>query len=74
MQAELQITADGIFGPQTEGAVKAFQLAQRMDATGIVDAKTWAALFATDVRFYEERRHGVGVARVRVDRRRAARA
>ncbi len=53
IQAELQITADGIFGPQTEGAVKAFQLAQRMEATGVVDAKTWAALFASNVRFYE---------------------
>ena len=53
IQAELQITADGIFGPQTEDAVKAFQLAQRMEATGVVDAKTWAALFASNVRFYE---------------------
>jgi Meckel syndrome type 1 protein len=53
VQVELQITADGIFGPQTEGAVKAFQLAQRMEATGIVDAKTWAALFASNVRFFE---------------------
>ncbi|HET9737767.1 MAG TPA: peptidoglycan DD-metalloendopeptidase family protein, partial [Solirubrobacteraceae bacterium] len=54
VQTELQITADGIFGPQTEGAVKAFQLAQRMEATGVVDAKTWAALFASNVRFYED--------------------
>jgi murein DD-endopeptidase MepM/ murein hydrolase activator NlpD len=53
VQVQLQITADGIFGPQTEGAVKAFQLAQRMEATGIVDAKTWAALFASNVRFFE---------------------
>jgi murein DD-endopeptidase MepM/ murein hydrolase activator NlpD len=53
VQVQLQITADGIFGPQTEGAVKAFQLAQRMEANGIVDAKTWAALFASNVRFFE---------------------
>jgi Meckel syndrome type 1 protein len=54
VQAELRIVADGIFGPQTEGAVKDFQLAQRMTVTGIVDAKTWAALFASNVRFYED--------------------
>jgi murein DD-endopeptidase MepM/ murein hydrolase activator NlpD len=53
IQAQLRITADGIFGPQTEGSVKAFQLAQRMEATGVVDAKTWAAVFASNVRFYE---------------------
>ena len=53
VQAELQIVADGIFGPQTEGAVQRFQLAQRMEATGVVDAKTWAALFASNVRFYD---------------------
>ena len=53
VQAELQIVADGIFGPQTEGAVKNFQLAQRMNVTGVVDAKTWAALFASDVRFFD---------------------
>ena len=53
VQAELQIAADGIFGPQTEGAVKNFQLAQRMTVTGVVDAKTWAALFASDVRFFD---------------------
>ena len=53
VQAQLQIAADGIFGPQTEGAVKNFQLAQRMTVTGVVDAKTWAALFASDVRFFD---------------------
>ena len=53
VQAELQIVADGIFGPQTEGAVKDFQTAQRMNVTGVVDAKTWAALFASDVRFFD---------------------
>ena len=53
VQGELQIAADGIFGPQTEGAVKDFQLAQRMTVTGVVDAKTWAALFASNVRFFD---------------------
>ena len=36
--------ADGIFGPATANAVKEFQKSQGLEATGIVDAKTAAAL------------------------------
>ena len=36
--------ADGIFGANTEKAVKAFQKALKLTADGIVGAKTWAAL------------------------------
>lgn len=36
--------ADGIFGPATANAVKDFQKSQGLEATGIVDAKTAAAL------------------------------
>ena len=54
VQGLLGIPADGIFGPQTEGAVKTFQLNQGLAATGIVDAKTWAELFGSKVLFYGE--------------------
>jgi peptidoglycan hydrolase-like protein with peptidoglycan-binding domain len=36
--------ADGIFGPATANAVKEFQSSQGLEATGVVDAKTAAAL------------------------------
>ncbi|MCP2167767.1 peptidoglycan-binding protein [Goodfellowiella coeruleoviolacea] len=39
-----QITADSIFGPQTQAATKAFQTAQGLDADGIVGPLTWAKL------------------------------
>jgi hypothetical protein len=35
---------DGIFGPQTEGAVRAFQLARSLLLDGIVGPQTWGAL------------------------------
>ena len=40
--------ADGIFGNNTEKAVKAFQTDSGRAANGIVDAATWAALIAED--------------------------
>jgi hypothetical protein len=39
-----QITVDGGFGPQTQMAVEAFQTAQRLVPTGIIDTPTWQAL------------------------------
>ncbi|MGB9780748.1 LysM peptidoglycan-binding domain-containing protein [Caldanaerobacter sp.] len=39
---------DGIFGPRTEAAVKAYQQSRGLPSTGIVDEMTWnALLFAT---------------------------
>ncbi len=44
LQQKLGIGADGIFGPKTEAAVKAFQASRGLVADGIVGRKTWAAL------------------------------
>lgn len=44
LQKDLKITADGIFGPETEKAVKAFQLSLGLNPDGIVGALTSAAL------------------------------
>lgn len=42
------IDVDGIFGPNTEGAVRAFQIATGWgDASGVMDEATWAALDAS---------------------------
>ncbi len=53
VQAQLRIPDDGIYGPQTEGAVKQFQLAHGLAATGVVDTKTWAEVFRTQVRYFD---------------------
>lgn len=47
LQAKLGVTADGIFGKNTENAVRKFQTAHGLTADGIVGAKTWAALNPT---------------------------
>ena len=36
--------ADGVFGPKTEGAVKAFQKSRGCEVTGKLDASTWNSL------------------------------
>ena len=38
------LAVDGIFGPATEAAVKAFQTGKGMTADGIVTPQTWSAL------------------------------
>jgi peptidoglycan hydrolase-like protein with peptidoglycan-binding domain len=38
------IAVDGVFGPQTEASVKAFQAGDGSAADGTVGAATWAAL------------------------------
>ena len=48
VQAKVNVTADGIFGPNTETAVKLFQCQNGLQADGIVGPKTWAALGYTE--------------------------
>ena len=42
LQEFLKLTADGIFGPKTESAVKSYQRKNGLVADGIVGPKTWA--------------------------------
>ncbi len=44
LQRILNLDDDGIFGKNTEKAVKAFQQAHNLTADGVVGAKTWAEL------------------------------
>jgi peptidoglycan hydrolase-like protein with peptidoglycan-binding domain len=41
------VAVDGIFGPKTDAAVRAFQNAERLSVDGIVGPKTWSALIIT---------------------------
>jgi peptidoglycan hydrolase-like protein with peptidoglycan-binding domain len=38
------VTVDGIFGPKTDAAVRAFQQSRQLTVDGIVGPKTWSAL------------------------------
>ncbi|MFD1735634.1 N-acetylmuramoyl-L-alanine amidase [Bacillus salitolerans] len=45
IQEALTITADGIYGPLTDQAVKSFQRRERLNVDGIVGERTWNRLF-----------------------------
>ena len=45
LQKRLGVVADGIFGPQTDAAVRQFQLRAGLTVDGIVGPATWGALF-----------------------------
>jgi peptidoglycan hydrolase-like protein with peptidoglycan-binding domain len=44
LQQKLGITADGIFGPQTQAAVRNYQASHGLSVDGIVGQQTWGAL------------------------------
>ena len=46
VQKALQVQADGIFGPQTEAAVRGYQTRSGLAVDGIVGPNTWSTLFA----------------------------
>ena len=54
LQRALGITDDGIFGPQTETALRAFQARNGLPVTGVLDAATWSQLFGTSVSVVDE--------------------
>ena len=45
VQKALEVSADGIFGPQTDAAVRSYQASAGLDVDGIVGLATWGALF-----------------------------
>lgn len=54
-----ELVPDGVYGPDTEEAVRKFQRVQRLPATGEVDIKTYKLLFPDDVISQEQSNFGV---------------
>jgi Putative peptidoglycan binding domain len=47
--ADPTVPIDGVFGSQTDQALRSFQLAQALPATGVTDAATWQSVLALPV-------------------------
>ena len=45
VQQALEVSADGIFGPETDAAVRGYQASAGLEVDGIVGLATWGALF-----------------------------
>src|SRR5687767_6407981 len=45
VQKKLRVTADGVFGPQTDAAVRSYQRTAGLEVDGIVGLATWGSLF-----------------------------
>lgn len=45
IQRAVRVTADGLFGPITERAVRSYQEHHGLEADGIVGPKTWNVMF-----------------------------
>ena len=54
VQRQVGVDDDGIFGPITRGAVERFQSKYGLKVTGEIDARTWTALFKSNVSFVGE--------------------
>jgi len=48
VQSLVGVTADGVMGPKTIAAIKAWQASHGLTADGIVGSKTWAAMFGNE--------------------------
>src|SRR5215217_5439989 len=46
VQTKLGVASDGIFGSETDAAVRRYQLSAGLDVDGIVGPNTWSSLFA----------------------------
>lgn len=55
LQMYLQIPTDGVFGGDTEAAVRNFQASAGIPVTGTADARTWAALLGEEFRAPKQR-------------------
>ena len=48
MESETDLATDGIFGPKTQAAVRAWQTAQEIGVDGIAGPQTWTTLLEYD--------------------------